>query len=64
MMVKEMAPSIIKTLQPGWYPLGDVPAPEANRYMPVPKVSNTQKSLYQIYDGLPEITVSAIVGAR
>jgi len=62
MMVKEMAPSIIKTLQPGWYPLGDVPAPEANRYMPVPKVSNTQKSLYQIYDGLPEITVSAIVG--
>ena len=57
-----MAPSIIKTLKPGWYPLGDVPAPEVNRYMPVPKVTGIQKKLYQIYDGLPEITVSAIVG--
>ena len=62
MMVKEMAPSIIKTLKPGWYPLGDIPAPEVNRYMPVPTVSSTQKTIYQIYDGLPEITVSAIVG--
>jgi len=62
MMVKEMSPHIIKTLKPGWYPLGDVPTPEVNRYMPVPNVSSTQKMLYQIYDGLPEITVSAIVG--
>ena len=48
MMVKEMAPSIIKTLKPGWYPLGDIPAPEVNRYMPVPTVSSTQKTICQI----------------
>ena len=41
MMVKEMSPHIIKTLKPGWYPLGDVPAPEVNQYMSVPKVTMT-----------------------
>lgn len=62
MMIKPMSSAIMKTLKPGWYPLGDVAEPDENRYMPVPKVTKTQKDLYKIYDGLPEITVSAIVG--
>lgn len=60
--VKEMNLAIMKTLKAGWYPFGDVPAPEENRYMPVPKITKTQKNLYQISEGLPEISVSAIVG--
>lgn len=60
--VKEMAPQILKVLKPGWYPFGDVKPPQEDGYMPVPQVTKTQKGLYQIYDGLPEITVSAIVG--
>ena len=60
--VKNMTPSIIKVLKPGWYPFGDVKPPEEDGYMPVPSVTKVQKELYQIYDGLPEITVSAIVG--
>lgn len=62
LMVNEMHPAIMKTLKAGWYPFGDVSAPEENQYMPVPKITKTQKDLYQIYDGLPEISVSAIVG--
>lgn len=60
--IKEMNPAIMKTLKAGWYPLGVVPAPEENRYMPVPQITKTQKDLYQVYDGLPKISVSAIVG--
>lgn len=62
MMIKPMSSAIMKTLKPGWYPLGNVAEPDENRYMPVPKVTKAQKNLYKIYDGLPEITVSAIVG--
>ena len=53
---------MLKVLQPGWYPFGDVLPPSVQGVMPVPQVSKVQKELYQIYDGLPEITVSAIVG--
>lgn len=60
--VKEMTPPTMKVLKPGWYPFGDVKPPEEDGYMPVPSVTKVQKELYQIYDGLPEITVSAIVG--
>lgn len=60
--VKEMATAMLKVLQPGWYPFGDVLPPSVQGVMPVPQVSKVQKELYQIYDGLPEITVSAIVG--
>lgn len=62
MMIKPMSSAIMKTLKPGWYPLGNVAEPDENGYMPVPKVTKAQKNLYKIYDGLPEITVSAIVG--
>ena len=61
-LVKPMHPAIMKTLKTGWYPFGEVPAPDANRYMPVPQITKTQRDLYQVYDGLPEISVSAIVG--
>ena len=61
-LVKPMHPAIMKTLKTGWYPFGEVPAPNANQYMPVPQITKTQRDLYQVYDGLPEISVSAIVG--
>lgn len=62
LMVNKMHPAIMKTLKAGWYPFGEVSAPEKNQYMPVPIVTKTQMDLYQIHDGLPEISVSAIVG--
>lgn len=60
--MKQMSPSMMKVLKPGWYPFGDITQPTEDGHMPLPNVSRVQKELYQIYDGLPEITVSAIVG--
>ena len=61
--VRKMPPPMMKILQPGWYPFGEAEEPVENRRYFVPKASLVQKNLYnQIYEGLPEITVSAIVG--
>lgn len=61
--VRKMPPPMMKILQPGWYPFGEAEEPVENSRFFVPKASLVQKNLYnQIYEGLPEITVSAIVG--
>lgn len=60
--IKQMASPMMKILQPGWYPFGESQTPTEDGYYPVQNVSEVQKNLYQIYTGLPEITVSAIVG--
>lgn len=61
--VKKMNTAMMKILQPGWYPFGNAEEPKENTLYSVPNVQNVQKNLYnRIYKGLPEITVSAIVG--
>ena len=61
--VKKMSPAMMKILQPGWYPFGEFEEPKENSLYRIPTVPPVQKKLYnKIYKGLPEITVSAIVG--
>ena len=60
--LRAMNSAIIKTLRPGWYPLGEFSAPNKERYIELQPLSNRVLGLYRIREGLPKINVSCIVG--
>lgn len=59
--VKQMSPSMMKVLKPGWYPFGDYPEPKETIGVIISKEREIDDDIYQ-YEGLPKISVNCIVG--
>jgi len=59
--LRMMDRTVGKTLQPGWYPLGDYPKPK-NGYINLLPLSKRVLGLYRTKKTLPDINVSCIVG--
>lgn len=59
--LRQMDKTISRTLQPGWYPLGDYPKPQ-NKYIKLSSLSERKTRLYRTTRTLPNINVSCIVG--
>lgn len=61
LFLHDMHHTIIKTLQPGWYPLGHYQKPNSNGWIKITEESELKSQIYTQYK-LPQISVSAIVG--
>ena len=60
--IYEGTPEVLKNLKPGWYPFGNYVKPTKENGNKWRKEDDLSDELYQLYPGLPQISVSCIVG--
>ena len=54
--------AVIHNLEPGWYPFGDYKEPNMNEPFQEQEWEKKTADIYQVFNNMPEVTVSSIVG--
>ena len=60
--IKKGSMAVIHNLEPGWYPFGEYPKPNMNEPYRDQEWERETANIYQVFNNMPDVTVSSIVG--